>query len=131
MALLLHRAFEFVAPNDAVVAVGVVAGEPTTGAPVERARAVDAQALSHLRHVQPLFAAPLFAQVGDELGVDDSGQAYHMLMLGASEPVPEIRFVDHVVSAAARLVDNRRERHVAHPVANGLITDTQQLAHRS
>ena len=98
---------------------------------MERACCIDAQALSHLRHVQPLFAAPLFAQVGDELRIGDSGQAEHVLVLRACQPVPEIGAVDDVVSAAARLVNDRRERHVAYPIANGLITDTQQLAHRS
>ena len=90
MALLLDSAFEFLASNDAVVSVGVVAGDPALGAPVERRRHAEAQLLSHLRHVQPLFAAPLLTQVGDKLGIGDGAQAHEVLMLRASEPVPEI-----------------------------------------
>ena len=52
-------------------------------------------------------------------------------MLRASEPVPEIRFVNDVEPTASRVVNDRWERHVPHPVAHRLITDTQQLAHRS
>lgn len=90
MALLLDSAFEFVTANDAVVSVGVVAGEPALGAPVERRRHAEAQLLSHLRHVQPLFARPLLAQIGGQLGIGDGAQTDEVLMLRAAQPVPEI-----------------------------------------
>ena len=98
---------------------------------MERARAADAQAIGHLRHVQPLLAAPLLAQVGSQLGIGDGRQAHHVLVFRACQPVPEIRAVDHVKPAAPRLVDDRWERHVTYPISDSLITDTEQLAHRS
>lgn len=60
---------------------------------MERACCIDAQTLGHLRHVQPLLFAPLLAQVGDELGVGDSGQAYHITSIDAT-PGPAQRTHD-------------------------------------
>ena len=96
---------------------------------MERARVADTEPIGHLRHVQPLFTRPLLTKVGGQLGVGNGGQTDEVLMLRASKPVPEISRVDDVKPAAPRLVDNRRQSHVAHPVAHRLITHAQELRH--